>query len=42
LLKGKLHFRATLNLRPRPRPADVAAHVEHAVNVILRAWAPRR
>jgi TetR/AcrR family transcriptional repressor of mexJK operon len=41
LLKGRLHFRATLNLRPRARPAEVEAHVEHVVDVLLRAYARR-
>lgn len=38
LLKGKLHFRATLSLGPRPSRAEVARHVEHAVAVVLRAF----
>lgn len=42
LLKGKHHFRATLHLRPRPRPAEIETHVERAIGVILRAYAPRR
>jgi TetR/AcrR family transcriptional repressor of mexJK operon len=42
LLKGRLHFRATLSLRRRARPAEIAAHVEHVVGVLLRAYAPRR
>lgn len=42
LLKGKLHFRATLNLGPRPRRAQIDAHVEHAVDVTLRAHGSRR
>ena len=42
LLKGKLHFRATLNLRPRAAPAEVAAHVERVVELILRAHDPAR
>lgn len=42
LLKGKLHLRATLNLRPRPSPAEVAAHVDRVVGLILRAHAPGR
>ncbi len=40
LLKGRLHFRATLSLRPRPSAAEVEAHVAHAVDVLLRAYAP--
>jgi TetR/AcrR family transcriptional repressor of mexJK operon len=41
LLKGRLHFRATLSLRPRARPAEIDAHIEHVVGVLLRAYAPR-
>lgn len=42
LLKGRLHFRATLSLRPRTRPAEIDVHVERVVEVLLRAYAPRR
>jgi TetR/AcrR family transcriptional repressor of mexJK operon len=42
LLKGRLHFRATLNLGPRPRRAQIDAHVEHAVDVTLRAHGHER
>jgi TetR/AcrR family transcriptional repressor of mexJK operon len=38
LLKGRLHFRAQLNLGPRPRRAEIDAHVEHVVALLLRAY----
>jgi TetR/AcrR family transcriptional repressor of mexJK operon len=37
LLKGRLHLRATLNLRPRPQRMEVAAHVDRVVDLLLRA-----
>jgi TetR/AcrR family transcriptional repressor of mexJK operon len=42
LLRGMLHFRATLNLRPRASAAEIEEHVERCVDVFLRAHgAPR-
>jgi TetR/AcrR family transcriptional repressor of mexJK operon len=38
LLKGMLHFRATLSLRPRPGAREREAHVERVVDVFLRAY----
>ncbi len=42
LLKGRLHFRATLNLRPRPSREQIEAHVQRSVAMILRAYTPAR
>jgi TetR/AcrR family transcriptional repressor of mexJK operon len=41
LLKGKHHFRATLNLGV-PARAEITAHVERCVEVILRAFGRSR
>lgn len=41
LLKGRLHFRATLKLRPQPSSAAIRAHVARCVEVLMRAYAPR-
>jgi TetR/AcrR family transcriptional repressor of mexJK operon len=38
LLKGMIHFRATLSLRPRPSAREAAAHVERVADVFLRAY----
>jgi TetR/AcrR family transcriptional repressor of mexJK operon len=38
LLRGKLHFRAQLNLRPRPRRSQIDAHVERVVELVLRLY----
>lgn len=38
LVRGMPHFRATLNLRPRPTPAQLDAHVERCVELFLRAY----
>ena len=38
LLKGKLHLRATLGVPPRPRRAEVEAHVARSVDVVMRAF----
>ena len=38
LLKGMLHFRATLGLRPRATAAQIAAQVEKSVALFLRAY----
>jgi TetR/AcrR family transcriptional repressor of mexJK operon len=42
LVKGKLHFRATLSLGPPPTRVQAAAHVAGAVDLFLRAYARRR
>ncbi len=42
LLKGILHFRATLSLRPRATLAQVAAQVEKSVALFLRAYGRQR
>lgn len=41
LVKGKLHYAATLNVAPRPGAAALARQVEASVEVFLRAYAPR-
>lgn len=41
LLKGKLHFRATLGLRPRARRAEIEAHVARCVRIVMRAFGTR-
>jgi TetR/AcrR family transcriptional repressor of mexJK operon len=40
LVKGMLHFRATLGLRPRPTRAQARAQVARAVDAFLRAYGP--
>ena len=40
LVKGKHHFAASLNLRPRPTSAQVGRHVRDCVSLFLRAHAP--
>lgn len=42
LLKGSLHFRATLSLRPRATPAQVRAQVKQSVDLFLRVYGRRR
>lgn len=49
LVRGMPHFRATLNLRPRPTAAQLDAHVARCVDLFLRGYgrgpeapAPRR
>lgn len=42
LLKGSLHFRATLGLRPRATRAQIAAQVQQSVDLFLRVYGRRR
>lgn len=42
LLKGSLHFRATLSLRPRATAAEIRAQVKQSVDLFLRVYGRRR
>jgi TetR/AcrR family transcriptional repressor of mexJK operon len=41
LVKGRIQYRALLNLRPRTSKAEAGLQVDAAVRTFLRAFAPR-